>query len=126
MPGWPTTIYVVDNETTVRTAFSRLLRSAGFDVVPFCSAVKFFEQSTIDPDGCILTDIHMPEMSGLEIPAHLKLHGLSIPVIMITAVVDEAILLRAEKLSERVLQKPVDEKDLIAAIASLAKSRVSH
>jgi two-component system, LuxR family, response regulator FixJ len=82
------TIYVVDDEQSVLTAVSRLLRAAGFSVRAFASAMEFLESCSPDPAGCLLLDMAMPGLDGLSLQKQLKLRGIALPVVFLTARAD--------------------------------------
>jgi FixJ family two-component response regulator len=117
-------IGVVDDDPSVLKALSRLLRSAGFVVVTFVSAEDFltrFRQSAL---ACVVLDIHLGEMSGLDLQAYLADAGVPLPIVFITAHDDPQTRARVEKSHQPYLRKPVDEKALLDAIAGQVRSGV--
>ena len=118
MSEWPSIVYVIDDERSVREALSRLLRSAGLPVQVLSSAVELFELEVIEMNACIISDICMPKMSGLEIPALLAERDLDTPVIFVTAVEDEEARIEAARVGSAVFFKPVDGQDLLDAISA--------
>ncbi len=89
------TIFIIDDDQQVRAALSLLMESVGWKVKLFATAVSFLEQFDADVPGCIVTDIRMPMMSGLDLQMKLKEHCISPPVLMITGHGDIAMAVRA-------------------------------
>ena len=116
------TVYVVDDDASTRRALTRLLLASGFNTVDFESAEAFLDSASLQSDACLLIDIHMPGMSGIELCQRLTASGWKLPIILMTAHSDPRTrLLAAKTNSIMTLYKPFDEEDLLAAI-SLAKS----
>ena len=110
-------IAVVDDDMSVRKALERLLRVAGFDVATFASGEEFyFSLESLRPD-CLVLDLHMPGMSGLDVLRCLDQAGFQMPVIVISG--DAEPETRAQCLSAGAtdyLCKPFDEEALLSAI----------
>lgn len=112
-------IYVVDDEPTVGTALQRLLRSVGLKVQTFTSAQEFLDANTPDVPGCLVLDVRMPGMSGLEVQQRLAAAGISLPVIFLTGHADIEMTVRAMKAGAiEFLTKPFHEQELLDAIQS--------
>jgi len=77
-------IAVVDDEVSVRKSLRRLLQAFGFDVATFASGKVFFDSLEIQRPDCLILDLHMPGMNGLEVQGRLTQAGLRVPVIVIT------------------------------------------
>jgi FixJ family two-component response regulator len=84
MPAGPL-ISVIDDDESMRRAVVALVRSAGYDARGFASAEEFLGCGTVETFACIITDIQMPGMSGIELKKHLAAAQNAVPVIMITA-----------------------------------------
>lgn len=84
MPAGPL-ISIIDDDESLRSAIVALVRSAGYDARGFASAEEFLASGTIGNFACVITDIQMPGMSGIELKDHLTAAQSSVPVIMITA-----------------------------------------
>ena len=113
-------ICIVDDDESVRRGFSRLLRSADFVFRAYSSASGFLAALPADGRVCILMDITMPHMSGLELQARLKERGMRFPVIAISARDDDVARSTARMLGASFfLRKPVDDEELLGAIASV-------
>ncbi len=82
------TVFVVDDDPGIRMSTERLLKSASIAVATFASAREFLDAYDPDMPGCVVSDIRMPEMSGLELQQELRDRGCAIPVIVITGYAD--------------------------------------
>ena len=113
----PEIVYIVDDEESVRKGFSLLLHSAGFPCHAFGSAAQFFAEVDPRQEGCVLLDITMPRMTGLEFQKELKKRKFSLPVIAISARDDADTSMLARQLGAQFFfRKPVDDQALIDAI----------
>jgi FixJ family two-component response regulator len=110
-------VYIVDDEESVRKGFSLLLRSAGMAYAAFSSAEQFLAKVDPQQGGCVLLDITMPRLTGLELQKELKKRGFNLPVIAISARDDADTSRLARELGARFFfRKPVDDQALIDAI----------
>jgi len=82
-------ISIVDDDASVRVATDRLVRSLGYVARSFASAEEFLASSQAHDTSCIITDVQMPGMSGIELQSHLLAQGRRFPIIFITAFPDE-------------------------------------
>jgi FixJ family two-component response regulator len=111
-------VYVVDDDPSVRKALERLLRSAGHEAKTFASAFEFLESSHPDAPGCLVLDIKMPKVSGLELQDRLADRGISFPIIFITGHGSVPASVKAFKGGATdFLQKPFKDKDLLDAVS---------
>ena len=111
------TIYVVDDDEEMRLALQALLRTVGFNASLFSRPRDFLAHYTADAPGCLLLDIRMPEMSGLEVQEHLNRMGSTIPVIFITGHGDVPMAVQAMKEGAlEFIQKPFRNQDLLDRI----------
>jgi FixJ family two-component response regulator len=110
-------IAVIDDEASVRKALGRLLRAAGFESRAFASGREFLEGCRKEPPDCVVLDMHMPGMSGLEVVKRMNSFGLFLPMVLITAD-DEAA--RCQRVLDEGavswLRKPVDGPQLIQCV----------
>jgi FixJ family two-component response regulator len=90
-------ISVVDDDASVRTATSKLLRSHGYTAEAYSSAEHFLQSGRVSSTSCVIADVQMPGMSGLELLAMMRAQGNCAPVIFITAFADETNRARALK-----------------------------
>ena len=110
-------VLVVDDDASVRVALRRLIRSAGFAVETFASAEDLLETWPSDTSGCLIVDVQMPGLSGLELQTELAALGSTVPIIFITAHDDPNARSRAlSGGAADFLEKPFDDDELIAAI----------
>ncbi|HEU4961452.1 MAG TPA: response regulator [Sphingomonas sp.] len=110
-------IYVVDDEDAVRRSVGFMLRTSGYEVHAFASGVEFLKEvKKLDP-GCVLLDVRMPDMDGLEVQQQLNAHGVAMPVIVLTGHGDVATAVQAMKRgASDFLEKPFEKASLIEAI----------
>jgi FixJ family two-component response regulator len=112
-------ISVVDDDDSMREAIGGLMKSLGYMAEVFGSAEAFLNSRELPRTSCLIADVHMPGMTGLELHRHLVASGRTIPTILITAYPDDGV--RARALRDGVvgyLSKPFDENDLLACIRS--------
>ena len=110
-------ISVIDDDDDTRVAITSLMEVLGFTTEAFPSAAEFLACRNMARTRCLIADVHMPGMTGLELHRHLMQSGRAIPTILITAYPDDNIRDRA--LSQGVvcyLQKPVDDDGLLRCI----------
>ncbi len=110
-------VCVVDDDESVRESLPDLIKEFGFPAQAFSSAEEFLSSGFVDETSCLILDIAMPGMSGLELREELKRDGREIPIIFITGQREESI--RTRVLKQRVagfLLKPFNDTDLLAAI----------
>jgi FixJ family two-component response regulator len=117
MRGKKPIVYVVDDDPSVRKALERLLRSGGYETKTFASALEFMDYNPPHVPGCLVLDIQMPELSGLELQDRLAEKEIFLPIIFITAygtVPDSVRALKAGAMD--FLEKPFKENELIEAV----------
>jgi FixJ family two-component response regulator len=114
----PETVYIVDDDQDVCRAVGRLVRGAGYEVREFNSAHDFLVGHEPDPPGCVLLDLTMPDLDGLELQRCLLASGCHRPIVFLTANHDVQNTVRAMKAGAvNFLTKPVDRDELMAALA---------
>ncbi len=120
-----TTVFIIDDDPSARRGLSRLVRVAGMNVETYASAQEFIERPHYDGCGCILLDVQMPGMDGLELQEQLVKAEYSLPIIFVSAHADVPDAAAAmKKGAVDFLTKPVDRDHLLKAIAeSLEKDR---
>ena len=111
------TVFVVDDHPSIRSALNRLLESVGLRCETFESGAGFLERLEPGATGCVLLDVRMPGLSGLEVQQRLIASGCDLPVILLTAYADVALTVRAMKAGAvEVLTKPFEEQPLLDAV----------
>ena len=119
MPKTKPLISVVDDDESMREAVRGLMKSLGYTAEAFASAEEFLNSRQVLRTSCLIADVHMPGMTGLDLHRHLVASRKTIPTILITAYPDDSVRERA--LGDGVacyLSKPFDENDLLACIRS--------
>jgi FixJ family two-component response regulator len=116
-------VSVVEDDRFFRESMSRLMRSLGYSVEAFPSAADFLASPRLVETACLIADIHMPAMTGLELYGQLVDAGLAIPTILVTAYPDDVARDRA--MNDGVvcyLRKPVNEDDLVRCLRAALHS----
>ena len=109
-------VHVIDDDEAVCDSLKALLEASGFEAETYISAADFLARTPSD-FGCLLLDISMPGMSGLDLMQYLADQGRRIPIVVLTANLDGRIRQCAHQLGAAAyLTKPVTEKDLLSAI----------
>jgi len=120
-------ISIIDDDASVREAMRALLRSMGYIARTFPSAEVYLNSGQIDETDCLITDVMMPGMNGVELQEQLVREGWRIPVIIITAYPDERLRSRVSNAnSAGFLRKPFSDEQLIACLDKLFTSKVSR
>lgn len=110
-------VFLIDDDDAVRTAMSRLFESAGLDHRAFTSGDQFLQRYTPELSGCLVLDIRMPGVSGMEVPRRLVAVGSILPIIFMSGHGDLPMAVRAMRLGAvHFLRKPVDEQELLDSI----------
>lgn len=110
-------VYVVDDDDAVRDALLELLDSVGIRGVGFSSAMEFLDECDLNAGGCLVLDIRMPGMSGLDLQKHLIESKSTLPIIFITGHGDVPMAVEAMKRgAAEFIQKPFRDQDLLDAI----------
>lgn len=110
-------LYIVDDDESVCKGMQRLMRSAWIESIAFESPERFLSEVRNVPHACIVMDITMPNMNGLELCRQLKDRGITMPVIAVSARDDAETMSVAQSLGVRLfLHKPVDDQALLDAI----------
>jgi FixJ family two-component response regulator len=116
-------VSVVEDDQYFRESMRRLMRSLGYNVEAFSSAADFLASPRLIETTCLIADVHMPAMTGVELYSYLIEAGYTIPTILVTAYPDDVD--RARALNDGVvcyLRKPVDEQHLIRCLRAALES----
>ena len=122
------TVFVVDDDPAVLKSLSRLLRSARLDVATFSSPREFLERHDLSTPGCIVLDVAMPGLNGLELQEALTAKGSELPIIFLTGHGDIPMSVQAMKRGALdFLTKPVHDEDLLKAVhVAIEKDRLQR
>jgi FixJ family two-component response regulator len=121
-------IFVVDDDASMREALQRLLRSVGLPVTTFASAREFLQHRGADVPGCLVLDVRLPGLSGLDLQHELAAAQMDLPIIFITGYGDIPMTVQAMKAGAvEFLTKPFRDQDLLDAIQqALERDRVTR
>lgn len=117
------TVVGVDDDARVRESIARLARSAGYSAIMFSSAESVLASGALDQADCLITDVRMPGMDGLELQRRVRVENPKLPVIMISAQTDEQV--RQCALREGAagfLYKPFDGEDLLHLVEQVVEN----
>ena len=122
------TVFIVDDDPAVLKSLARVLRAIQFTVVTFGSPQEFLEQHNPHIPGCLVLDVAMPGLNGLELQEALRVKGSAIPIIFLTGHGDIPMSVQAMKGGALdFLTKPVRDEDLLKAVeAALEKDRIER
>jgi FixJ family two-component response regulator len=117
-------ISIIDDDVSVRTATDNLLTSLGYAVLTFASAEEFLQSDTLDETSCVISDINMPVINGVELLGLLRAQGKRMPFIFITAFPDERMSRQALGAGAIcLLSKPFEEDSLIQSLEQALQTR---
>jgi FixJ family two-component response regulator len=117
MNGPNPTIFIIDDDSSMRRALSYLLQSAGYKVETYSSAEKFLQRDPYDGVGCILLDVRMPGLSGMDLQEKLMRPDYMMPIIFLTGHGELSMGVHAmKKGAVDFLTKPCDDEQLLAAV----------
>jgi len=121
-------VFVVDDDSSIREAIESLVKLAGLRVETFGTAQEFLRSKRPDLPGCVVLDVELPGLSGLDLQRELAAHGIKLPVIFITGYGDIPMSVRAMKAGAvEFLTKPFRDQDLLDAIQqALERDRVAR
>jgi len=126
MPQQPL-ISIVEDDQPFRESMQKLVRALGYTVEAFSSAADFLASPLLPETACLVTDVQMPAMTGVELHRHLINAGYAIPTILVTAYPDEAVRKRALKNGAVCyLSKPVDDEHLERCLRSALETGKPH
>ena len=130
MIGERPTVFVVDDDHSVRKGLDRLLRLKGYQVESFASAEEFLQHEMNAQVGCLVLDIHLPGLNGLDVQNFLLQQGILLPIVFITGHGDIPTAVRAVKSGAiSFLTKPVGETELVREIENafaLCRNQLQH
>jgi two-component system response regulator FixJ len=119
-------IYVVDDDEAIRRSLSFLLRTSGFVVRLFEGGLPFLKDAADLPPGCVLLDVRMPDMDGLEVQKELRARGVMLPVVIMTGHGDVDMAVSAMKAgASDFIEKPFEKFALLSCIEAARKQSVA-
>jgi FixJ family two-component response regulator len=119
-------ISIIDDDKVVREAVETLVESLGYDSATFSSASEYLESNCLLRTSCLITDLHMPGLNGIDLQERLLRDGYCTPVIFMTAYFDEKMRDRALNAGALgFLRKPFDDKALIECLENALKHNTS-
>ena len=107
-------IFIIDDDVCAREATERVIRSSGYTVATYASAEDFLGSDHVNDTSCLITDVHLPGLTGVELYLHLRANGFAVPTIFVTGNPDEAT--RTQALTAGAvafLSKPAGKKVLL-------------
>ncbi|MDE2230370.1 MAG: response regulator transcription factor [Alphaproteobacteria bacterium] len=111
------TIFILDDDAAVRDSLSMLIESTGFTPEAFASCREFLARAPFPPRACLLLDVHMPEMSGLQLQDELARRGIKLPVIVMTGQADVPVAVRAMKAGALdFIEKPFSDEIMLDSV----------
>jgi FixJ family two-component response regulator len=122
------TVFVIDDDVSVRTALKRLIKTMGFNVVTYASAKAFLKHGRLEESACLILDVRMPEMSGIELQEKLTNSGFDLPIIFLSAHGSIPMSVKAMKAGAiDFIEKPFEDQALIDAInTAIEKNKKSR
>ncbi len=110
-------VHVIDDDDAVRDSLAFLLETAGYEVKTYDSGLRFLEGFTGEERGCVLTDVRMPGLTGLELALRLKSLGSRLPIVVLTGHADVALAVEAMKAGvDDFIEKPFDDHIIINSV----------
>lgn len=110
-------IYLVDDEEAIRRSLKLVLQLAGHEVVPFESGRHFLDAVKLLPSGCILLDVRMPEIDGLQVQQELKRRGIAMPLVVMTGHGDLSVAVATLKAgADDFIEKPFERAQMLSSI----------
>lgn len=122
------TVYIVDDDLDMRESLAWLVRSIGLEAQTYGSAEQFLNELPADPKGCLVLDVRMPQISGIELYERLAARGDPMPVIFMTAFADVPMAIRAFKSgATEFIEKPFNKQELLERVQrAIAKDEAAR
>lgn len=110
-------VHIVDDDDAVRRSAAFMLKHAGYQVESYVSGVEFLKQAKDAKRGCVLLDVRMPEMDGLEVQREMAVRGIDLPVVILTGHGDVGVAVKAMRAGAvNFIEKPYEKEALLQAI----------
>ena len=121
------TLYVVDDDEAIRRSLSFMLKTSGFNVKTFVDGVEFLKAAASLEPGCVLLDVRMPEIDGLEVQRELRSRGIMLPVVVMTGHGDVDTAVSAMKAGAvDFIEKPFEKASLMACVDAACQQSASQ
>ena len=110
-------VHIVDDDDTVRRSVAFMLKHAGYHVENHLSGIEFLKAAKLAPRGCVLLDVRMPEMDGIQVQQEMAIRGVDMPAIVLTGHGDIAIAVKAMRNGAvNFIEKPYEKEELLRAV----------
>jgi FixJ family two-component response regulator len=120
-------VYVVDDDPSVARALERMFRVAGFRLASFATARAFLDQQRLESPSCLVLDVHLPDLNGLDLQRELKDRGWTLPIVFITGHGSVPMAVEAMRAGAvHFLPKPFDNRELLAAVRQAVAREVQE
>ena len=120
-------VYVIDDDAAVGDSFHVMLESNGFEVRSYTSAAMFLAETPPLERSCLLVDVNMPELDGIELLARLRRSGAMIPAVLVTGgKITTSLVSTADRSGVALLEKPIMAQELVAEIYKALGCRDGH
>lgn len=119
-------VYVIDDNKAVRDAIRVLLELEGFRIIDFASALEFVQRQRERGRGCIVTDIEMPGMNGLQLVEAVRARDKCIPILVITGKPTAAVRTAVEEANARLLVKPFIPEELLTFVRNALRGEIGR
>lgn len=121
------TVFIIDDDEGIRMGMSRLLSAAGWQVEAYDAAEAFLARAPYPGAGCVLLDIHMPGLNGMQLHEEMLARGMALPVVFLTGLGDVPTSVRAMKRGAvDFLTKPIESSELFAALELALQRHAAH
>lgn len=121
------TVFIIDDDSSVRKSLARLIRAAGFRPETFATAEEFLAREYFYGVGCIILDVQLPGLTGMDLQRSLKAANYSLPIVFVTGHGDIPMSVKAMKRGAvDFLTKPFEDSDLLAAISHAVESCIQE
>jgi two-component system, LuxR family, response regulator FixJ len=116
-------VYVIDDDAAVRDSLHALLEPNGFEVRSYMSTIMFLAEAPPLEGSCLIIDVNMPELDGIELLGRLRCDGVMVPAILMTGgEISTSVVSRANRCSVALLEKPIIAQELVAQVCKALDS----
>jgi FixJ family two-component response regulator len=126
MPPKRKLVAVIDDDSSVRKALDRQMRASGYRCHVFASAEEYLQVASLCDAACLVSDVHLQGMSGLELAVHATVTRLGLPVVLISGSPDPRIEEHAQQVAAAFLRKPIAHGSLLEALIDIVGPPISE